>query len=118
MTTIKKVLFFFVLPFIATLLYQPSTLSKAFNVIAVVAVFFVIIGALLLRGSSRALTFMIFLNGMNVVVRMMMLLSTSNTEAGGFNPSYTIFSLAGLALSFYLMLRLDKVDVRQHMTRT
>lgn len=60
---------------------------------------------------------MIFVNGMNVIIRLMMVLSTAFSEQGVFNPAFTIFGVLGAALSLYLVLRLDKVDVRQGMIR-
>ena len=110
-------MFFFVLPVLGTLFYQPSMLSKASSVLSVVGIIFLGLAYLLWRGYSKALTFMIFVNGMNVIVRIMMLLSTSFSEEGVFNPSFTIFGLVGAVISLYLVLRLDEVDVRQYMTR-
>ena len=117
MSQIKKVLFFFILPVLGILFYNPAILGKAIPLIAIVAVFFVIVGVLLLRGYSTVLTFAIFLNGINVIIRLMMLVSNAFTKAGVFQPGFAIFTFAGLAISFFLMLRLDKVDVRKTMIR-
>jgi len=46
-----------------------------------------------------------------------MLVSNAFTAKGEFQPSFAIFTFAGLAISFFLMLRLDKVDVRKIMVR-
>jgi hypothetical protein len=54
---------------------------------------------------------------MNVIVRLLMLVSNAFTEEGGFQPGFAIFTFLGLAISFYLMLRLDKVDIRKTMVR-
>ena len=117
MTTFKKILFFFILPIIGTMIYQPSILGGAFSVIGVAVVFLILLGYLLLRGYSRALTFMIFLNGMNVVIRIMMVLSTSFNKNGVFNLSFTLYGIAGILISLFLLLRLDKIDIRQTMIR-
>lgn len=117
MSLIKKVLFFFILPVLGTLLYNPATLGKALPLIAIVVAFFVIVGVLLMRGYSTVLTFAIFLNGINAIVRLMMLVSNAFTKVGVFQPAFTIFTFCGLAISFFLMLRLDKVDVRKIMVR-
>jgi len=117
MSVIKKVLFFFLLPAIGMVFYPPSILSSAYSAIGIVCLFFLILAAILWRGYTKALTFMIFLNGLNVIVRIMMLLSTAVSEEGVLNSSFLFFGIAGAAISFYMMLRLDKVDVRQTMIR-
>lgn len=117
MSKFLRVLLFFILPVIGTMFYQPSLLRSAISVIGVALIFFIGLGLLLWRGYSKALTFMIFINGMNVIVRIMMVLSTSFNKEGVFNPAFTLFGIAGAVISFYLMLRLDKIDVRQTMTR-
>ncbi len=117
MTTFKKILFFFILPIIGIIIYQPSILGGAFSVIGVAVVFLILLGYLLLRGYSRALTFMIFLNGMNVVIRIMMVLSTSFNKGGVFNLAFTLYGVAGILISLFLLMRLDKIDIRQTMVR-
>ncbi len=117
MSVTKRVLLFFVLPILGTLMYEPALLGQAFTVIPVALLLLGGLGYLLWRRNSRALTFMIFLNGLNVIIRLMMLLSTSYSAAGKFNLPFAVFGLAGLAISFFLMLRLDKVDVRQYVNR-
>ena len=117
MSLFKRVLFFFVLPILGILFYDPAFLGRGLPIIAVVVIFMCALGWLLMRGYSSVLTFLIFINGMNVIVRMMMLISTAFTEDGVFQPGFAIFTFVGLAISFYLMLRLDNVDVRQTMVR-
>ncbi len=117
MSVIKRILFFFVLPILGILSYNPSVFSGGSTLIAIVALFLIGVGYLQWRGNNRALTFAIFLNGMNVIVRLMMTLSTAFDKEGVFYPVTTAFLLIGLIISFYLMLRLDKVDVRLTMTR-
>ena len=116
MSTFKKVLLFFILPILGIMIYEPSTLGGAFSVLIVAFIFLIVIGLLLWQGYSKVLTFMIFLNGLNVIIRIMMMLSTSFNEDGAFNLPFTVFSSIGAAISFYLMLRLDEVDIRQHMS--
>ena len=115
MSVFQKVLYYFLLPAIGMVFYPPSIISSAYSVIGIVFLVFLILAAILWRGHSKALTFMIFLNGMNVIVRIMMLLSTAISKEGVIDTSFLLFGLAGAAISFYMMLRLDKVDVRQTM---
>lgn len=117
MSLINKLLFFFILPILGFLFYDPAILGKALVLIAIVTAFFVMVGLLLMRGYSTILTFAIFLNGMNVIVRLLMLVSTTFTKNGVFQPGFAIFTFSGLAISFFLMLRLDKVDIRKTMIR-
>jgi hypothetical protein len=117
MSVLKRVLFFFILPILGIFSYDPSIFSGGFTLIAVVVAFVAVIGYFLWSGYNRALTFAIFLNGMNVIVRLMLLLSSAFDKDGVFQPVTSAFLLVGLAISFYLMLRLDKVDVRLTMTK-
>ena len=116
MSTLKKVLLFFILPIFGIMIYEPSFLGGSFSVLIIALIFLIVVGLLLWQGYSKGLTFMIFLNGMNVIIRIMMLLSTSFSKESAFNLPFTLFVSVGAAVSFYLMLRLDKVDIRQHMT--
>jgi hypothetical protein len=117
MSLINKILFFFILPILGILFYNPVILGKALPLIGIVATFFIIIGVLLMKGYSTVLTFAIFLNGMNVIVRLLMIVSNAFTKTGVFQPGFAIYTFAGMAISFFLMLRLDKVDVRRIMIR-
>ena len=115
MSQFNKILFFFFLPILGILFYDPATLVKAPILIAIVVAFFALIGAFLFKGYATVLTFAIFLNGMNVIVRLLMLVSNAFTDKGVFQPGFAIFTFLGMAISFFLMLRLDKVDIRKTM---
>lgn len=115
MSMLKQILLFFILPIVAVLMYPPRVLSGGLVVILVVAAFFAFIGFMVFRGRSLALTFLIFLQGMNVIVRLMMVWSNSVNSKGEADPMFTIFGLLGLALSLYLLLRLDQSDIRVNM---
>lgn len=114
MTIVKRILLFFVLPLIAFLMYPPDMLKGALPLIGVATVLFLLINWFLWRGNSTALTLSIFLQGMNVIIRLMMVMPNSN-KMGTFNLAFVVFEILGLALSMYLMLRLDRVDVRSTM---
>jgi hypothetical protein len=115
MSTFQRILFFFVLPIIAPLLLPPSVLVGGFLGILVEVILFVALGFFLLRGNSTALTLSIFLQGLNVVVRLLMFYPHITYSDGTFDPIFTLTSLLSMALSLYLVLRLDKVDVRTQM---
>lgn len=114
MTTLKRILLFFVLPIIAILLFPPQTLLSGLPVIGVVVLLFIGLGILLWRGRSTILTLSIFLQGLNVIIRLMMFYSNI-IKVGQFDPLYGITNILGLGLSMYLLLRLDHVDVRSTM---
>jgi hypothetical protein len=117
MTTLQRVLLFFVLPIVAVLLYPPATLLSGIGALVVVAVFFIALGMWILRGYSLALTFSIFLQGLNVIVRIMMFWSNGFTRNGVPDILFIATSLAGIILSFWLLVRLDRQDVRTKMIR-
>ena len=114
MTTAQKLLLFFVLPFIAPLLFPLDMLISGWVVIPLALLLFTGLGFLLLRGNSTALTLAIFLQGLNVIVRLMMLYPHVY-ERGQFNLEWLLTSLLSIGISSYLVLRLDRTDVRVTM---
>jgi hypothetical protein len=116
MTTFNRILLFFLLPIIAILSFPPDRLDGGLQVFAVAAGFFVLIGVFLWRGHSLALTFAIFLQGMNVIIRLMLFFANAIPKTGILDLPFAIAMLIGLGLSLYLMLRLDRNDVRGTMT--
>lgn len=117
MTKNTRILLFFVLPILAAFLYPPKSLLGGIGVLVVALVFFIGLGYLLLQGRSLALTFSIFIQGINAIARLMMLFSNTFSNTGETNLLYMVTCLAGLALSIWLLFRLDKADVRITMTR-
>jgi hypothetical protein len=115
MSTIKRFLLFCFLPVIAMLSYPLNYITEGFIGMIIVAAFILGLGMFIWRGSSRALTFAIFLNGMNVIIRLMMLLSTVINKQGVVNAQFGIAGMLGLIISFYIMLRLDQTDVRKYV---
>ncbi len=116
MSTIQKILLFFVIPLIAAPLIRPlQEILGTLGAIITVVVLFVLLGVFLLRGSSTALTLSIFLQGLNVITYIMMFFPNATFSDGTVNITYIITSLISMALSTYLVLRLDQVDVRTQM---
>jgi hypothetical protein len=116
MTTFQKILFFIVLPFLAPLVLPPRFfVSGAGGPIlflgVLIGVSALLIGPFLWRGSSAALTLAIFLQGINVVIRLMMLFPNLSKQ-GVYDIPWLITSLVSIGLSLYLVLRLDQTDVR------
>jgi hypothetical protein len=111
----KRFLLFFLLPLLAILSYPPATLLKGIGVILVVILVFIGFGIFLWIGKSIALTLTIFLQGLNVIIRLMMFFPNSLKPEQNLNVTYVVFSLVGLGLSLYLLLRLDRPDIRSQM---
>jgi hypothetical protein len=115
MSTFKRLLLFFFLPVIAILSYPLDYITQGLIGMIIVAVFILGLGWFIWKRNQNALTFSIFLHGMNVIIRLMMLLSTVVNKQGVVNVPFAITGLLGLLLSFYIMLRLDKTDVRKYL---
>jgi hypothetical protein len=116
MSIFERGLLFILLPLIAALSYPPDTLRGAVGVLPFAVAFFLLVGFFLLRGKSLALTFTIFLQGMNVIVRILLFFSNAVPRNGDFNLVFSVFTLIGLGLSLFLLLRLDRTDIRSMMT--
>lgn len=111
----ERILLFFVLPILAALLYPPEMLAGGIPVLVVVVALFSLMGAMLWLGRSLMLTFAIFIQGMNVIVRIMMFFPHAVSTAGKVDIVYIVASLIGLSLSSWLVMRLDRQDVRMQM---
>ncbi len=124
MKTYMRVLLFFVLPVIAPLLFPPGDLfSLEPDVLlgVVIALVALAIGFFLWRGYSLALSFSIFLQGFNVITRLMMFFSTAVTLNASNQPNvnflFIVVSVLSMGISLWVLLRLDRVDVHALMSR-
>jgi RsiW-degrading membrane proteinase PrsW (M82 family) len=117
MSTFNRVLFFFILPILGVFLYPPSSLLEGIAVVGLAVVFFIFLGIMLWQGRNLALTFSIFLQGMNVIIRLMMFFNNAFDKDGQANIVYIITCLLGLIISGWLLARLDRQDVRLTMLR-
>jgi len=124
MKTYLRVLLFFVLPVIAPLLFPPDKLlgvvpDVLLGVMMAVVAFF--IGIFVWQGYSLALTFGIFLQGFNVITRLMMFFSTIVTLNSANKPQvdfpFIVLSVLSIGISMWVLLRLDRVDVHAQMSR-
>jgi len=107
----KNVLLIIVLQIIPLLLFPPAMLISGWLAIIVLIVVYALLGFFLVKGRVWALSMSIFLQGLNVTIRLMMLFPNS-IKIGVYDWSYFIVSLAAIALSFWFLLRLDRPDVR------
>jgi hypothetical protein len=111
----NRILLFFVLPTLAPLILPPQTLLEGIGVVLVVAALLLASGYFLSRGKLLAHTFIIFLQGLSFVIRMMLFFSRSVTPQGVVDWAFIVTSLLSMALSFYLIFRLDQVDIRAQL---
>ena len=91
-------------------------MSGIVGIILVVGMF-IVLGVLLWRGTMRALTLSIFLQGLNAIVRIMMFFPHVTSAAGVADVAYIITSLLSIGISSYLLVRMDRVDIRTLMFR-
>jgi hypothetical protein len=121
MTAAKLILLYYLLPIVAWLSYPPTLLlinpsMTTFRLLGLVIILFIILGIFLQKGRTTALTLAIFLQGLNVIIRLMMLFPNAfNKNDLTLNWPYIFFNLLGMGISFYLMLRLDRSDIRVSM---
>ncbi len=111
----NRILLFYVLPTLAPLILPPQTLLGGIGAVLVAAAILLASGYFVQRGKSLALTFLIFLQGLNFIVKLMMFFSTSVSEKGIANPTFAITALLSMGLSLYLLFRLDQVDIRAQL---
>jgi hypothetical protein len=83
--------------------------------VVVVAALLLISAYFLYRGRSTALTLVIFLQGLNIIIKMMLFFSTSVSAKGVADPTFAITALLSMGLSLYLLVRLDSVDIRSQL---
>lgn len=108
----SRLLFLLIFQIIPLLLFPPSLLVKGLPLIGFLVVLYILLGWAVLSGRGWALTLCIFLQGLNAIVRLMMFLPNAVSKAGVFDYIYAVFSLAAIALSIWLVFRLDRSDVR------
>ena len=103
------------LQLIPLLIFPPSILVEGILAVGVVAVAIVALGFMLLRKRAWALTMSIFIQGLNVVARLMMLFPhalESGSAGGGIDIAFIVSSLLAIAISGWFLIRLDRPDIR------
>lgn len=117
MNNTQKILLFMVLPLVAPLLFPPGTLEESLPLLLIAALLFLALGVLLWRGYYLALILSIFIQGLNVIVRLMMFFPHARSNTGEYDILYIVTSLLSMAISWYLLMRLDSTEVRVEMVR-
>lgn len=117
MNSTQRFIHFFILPILATILFPLDWLQRGLAGVLAAVILFVALGVLLLQGRSAVLTLSIFLQGLSVIVRLMMLFPHFTQHGGGLNLAFGLATALSIALSTYLLLRLDRNDIRAQMVK-
>jgi hypothetical protein len=98
------------------LLFPPALFTTdALPLIAIVVALMWGLGWMVWRKRAWALTLSIFIQGLNVIARLMMLLSNAVNSSGDINLGFIVTSVLAIALSWVFLLRLDNQDLRAAM---
>lgn len=115
----KRMLLYAIFQVIPLLILPPSILfsqggisSGAIALFIGFALIFVALGWGLMRGRGWALTMSIFIQGLNVIIRLMMVFPNAVSKQGVWDPILIILFLISIAGSAWLMVRLDRPDIR------
>jgi len=97
------------------LLFPPALLADALPLIAIVVAVMWGLGWMVWRRRTWALTLSIFIQGLNVIIRVMMLLSNAVDASGNVNLGFIVTSVLAIVLSWLFLYRLDNQDLRAAM---
>lgn len=102
---------------LAVLIYPPIFFTDAPQAIVLpVALLFLLVAALIAMNTNAfsptaGKNSLVFVQGLNIVVRLMMLLPNLRRPNGNWDPLLLILQLAGMGLSWYTIIQLDKRPV-------
>jgi hypothetical protein len=101
-----------VMQFLPLIILPPATLFSLGGLLAVVGLILVFagLGYALLKHRLWALNLSIFLQGFNIIVRVMMLFPNARLDSGAYDVAYIVASLLAIILSVLFLQRLDKPD--------
>lgn len=103
------------LQIIPILIYPIKTITSSLPIFGFVALIFALLGYGIWRGRSWALSMSIFIQGFNVITRMMMFFPhavRTPANGGGWDLPYLILAVLSMGISVWFMLRLDKPDIQ------
>ena len=107
--------------FIPVLLYPPASLMSASPVILGIAIIiFAFVGYNLVQRRQWAKTITVFMQGFNIIIRMMMLLAHGANpikSGGGLNWDVIAFNLVAMIISVVILYRFDVPQVELAYTR-
>jgi len=107
--------------FIPVLLYPPASLLSASPIILGFAILiFVFVGYNLLQYRQWAKTVTVFMQGFNVIIRIMLLLAHGANPiktGGGLNWDVIVFNVVAIAISVVIMYQFDTSQIELVYTR-
>jgi len=115
MTAIKRAAPFLFLQFIPLLIFPPALLAGALVFVAIVVAVALGLAIMVWRGRTWALTMSIFLQGLNVIVRVMMLLPRAMSQTETVDVAFIITSVLAIAASWVFLYRFDRPELRAAM---
>ncbi len=116
MDSLKRNIPLLILQPLPLLLFPPALLTAdALPLVAIVVALMWGLGWMVWRRRAWALTLSIFIQGLNVIVRLMMLLSNAVSATGNIDLVFIVTSVLAIVLSWLFLLRLDNQDMRAAM---
>lgn len=101
------------LQIIPIIIFPLETITAGLSLFGIVFLIYALLGFGLWRGRNWALTMSIFLQGFNIIIRMMMLFPHAvDGKNGGWDISYILMAIISMAISGWFLVRLDKPDIR------
>ena len=97
------------------LLFPPALLADALPLLAIVVAVMWGLGWMVWRRRTWALTLSIFIQGLNVIIRVMMLMANAVNANGNYDIPYIVTSVLAIVLSWLFLYRLDNQDLRAAM---
>lgn len=101
------------LQIIPIIIFPLKTITAGIAIFGIVILIYALLGFGLWRGRNWALTMSIFIQGFNIIIRMMMLFPHAiNRDGSGWDISYILLAILSMAISGWFLIRLDKPDIR------
>ena len=111
---LKFALIYF-LQFIPIIIYPSAAAKESWILMLVVVASMTALGYFLVKGRSWALKMSIFVQGLNIIIRLMIGIAHAvrpDKLGGGFDGALIITSLLGILISGWFMFRLDEPDIK------
>ena len=107
--------------FIPILLYPPAVLTSVNPIIlGIIVAVFAVVGFYLVQRRVWAKTLTIFMQGFNIITRLMILIAHGANplkDGGGLNWDVIVFNLVAIALSSLILYRFDVPEIELAFAR-
>lgn len=115
MNSLKRNLPLLLLQPLPLLLFPPTLLASALPLIAITVAVMWGLSWMVWRKRVWALTLSIFIQGLNVIIRVMMLLANAVNASGTYDIPFIVTSVLAIVVSWLFLYRLDNQDMRAAM---